>query len=85
MTLASSSTTTKQVGGRRLLFSNGFPDGLFSSNRKLLQTTPKVDIVVAQDDTVNYKTISKGVAATAKLSGKWRVVIHVKAGVYKEC
>ncbi|KAJ1377689.1 Pectinesterase, catalytic [Sesbania bispinosa] len=60
MTLASSSTTTKQVGA------------------------PKADIVVAQDGIGNYKTISEGVAAAAKLSGKWGVVIHVKASVYKE-
>ncbi|KAJ1437902.1 Pectinesterase, catalytic [Sesbania bispinosa] len=84
MALASSSTTTKQVGGRRLLLSDGFPNWLSSSDRKLLQTAPKADIVVAQDDTGNYKTISEGVAAAAKLSGKGRVVIHVKAGVYKE-
>ncbi|KAJ1418250.1 Pectinesterase 2 [Sesbania bispinosa] len=70
MALASSSTTTKQVGGRKLLLSYGFPDWLSSSDRKLLQTTQKADIVVAQDGTGNYKTISEGVAATAKLSGK---------------
>ncbi|CAL5215190.1 unnamed protein product [Lathyrus oleraceus] len=87
-TLASSSSSlsssnTKQKGGRRLL-SDGFPYWLSGSDRKLLQTTPSADIVVAQDGSGNYKTISEGVAAASKLSGKGRVVIHVKAGVYKE-
>ncbi|KAJ1424333.1 Pectinesterase, catalytic [Sesbania bispinosa] len=69
-----------------LLLSYGFSYWLSSSDIKLLQTTPKADIVVAQDGTGNYKTISEGVAAAAaaKLSGKGGVVIHVKAGVYKE-
>ncbi|XP_027340137.1 pectinesterase [Abrus precatorius] len=82
-----SSLSTKQSGGRRLLSNQyGFPYWLSPSDRKLLQatTTPKADIVVAQDGTGNYKTISQGVAAAAKMSGKGRVVMHVKAGVYHE-
>jgi len=88
-TLASLSSSTKNNGGRRLL-SDGFPFWLSSSDRKLLQATPgsgtapRADIVVAQDGSGNYKTISEGVVAAAKLSGKGRVVIHVKAGVYRE-
>ena len=83
MTLTTSST--KQSGGRRLLLSDGFPYWLSHSDRRLLQeTTPKADVVVAQDGSGNYKTISEGVAAAAKLSGKGRVVVHVTAGVYKE-
>ncbi|KAL2648951.1 hypothetical protein GLYMA_05G236900v4 [Glycine max] len=83
MTLTTSST--KQSGGRRLLLSDGFPYWLSHSDRRLLQeTTPKADVVVAQDGSGNYKTISEGVAAAAKLSGKGRVVVHVKAGVYKD-
>lgn len=86
---SSSSSSTKQNGGRRLL-SDGFPYWLSGSDRKLLQATPgsgigpRADIVVAQDGSGNYKTISEGVAAAAKLSGKGRVVIHLKAGIYKE-
>ncbi|KAK7358265.1 hypothetical protein VNO77_00191 [Canavalia gladiata] len=79
-----SSSLTKQIGGRRLL-SDGFPHWVSSSDRRLLQvTTPTADVVVAQDGTGNYKTISEGVAAASKLSGKGRVIVHVKAGVYKE-
>lgn len=70
------------------MFSNdGFPYWVSASDRRLLQATgaaPKVDVVVAQDGSGNYKTISEGVAAAAKLSGKGRVVVHVKAGVYRE-
>ncbi|XP_068471290.1 pectinesterase-like [Phaseolus vulgaris] len=83
MSLASLSST-KQNGGRRLL-SDGFPSWMSHSDRKLLQeTASKADVVVAQDGSGNYKTISEGVAAASKLSGKGRVVVHVKAGVYKE-
>lgn len=97
---ASLSTNSKQIGGRRLLSAtlsqknkiprdqdHGFPVWLSSSDRKLLQVPreeAKADVVVAQDGSGNCKTISEGVAAAAKLSGKGRVVIHVKAGVYKE-
>ena len=77
------STTAKQVGNRRLLVS-GFPTWLSAADRKLLQTTgapPKADIVVAQDGSGNFKTISEAVAAAG---GGKRTVIYVKAGVYKE-
>ncbi|TKY60948.1 pectinesterase/pectinesterase inhibitor 6 [Spatholobus suberectus] len=87
MTLTSSSLSSssiKQSGGRRLR-SDGFPYWLSHSDRRLLQESePKADVVVAQDGSGNYKTISEGVAAAAKLSGKGRVVVHIKAGVYKE-
>jgi pectinesterase len=80
---SSSLSNTKQNGGRKLL-SDGFPSWLSSSERKLLQATTGADIVVAQDGSGHYKTISEGVAGASKLSGKGRVIIHVKAGVYKE-
>ncbi|KAI4357603.1 hypothetical protein L6164_001541 [Bauhinia variegata] len=87
LALASSSSLVngKQTGGRRLL-SHGFPEWLSASDRRLLQATgtgPKADIVVAQDGSGNYKTISEGVAAASKRGGG-RVVVYVKAGVYKE-
>ncbi|KAF1862404.1 hypothetical protein Lal_00026937 [Lupinus albus] len=87
--LSSSESSTKQVGGRKLLSSHdGFPNWVSSSDRRLLQATRvaplKADIVVAQDGSGNYKTISEGVAAASKLSGKGRIVVHVKAGIYKE-
>ncbi|VVA14564.1 PREDICTED: pectinesterase [Prunus dulcis] len=84
---------SKQVRGkRRLLLSesdDGFPEWVSFADRKLLQSTgggPKADMVVAQDGSGNYETISEAVAAAQNLrSGSTeRFVIHVKAGVYKE-
>ncbi|KAL9389660.1 hypothetical protein Peur_018265 [Populus x canadensis] len=82
---------TKQDGGRRRLLVDGFPSWVPASDRKLLQSNgraaPKADIVVAQDGSGDYKTISEAVAASAKLrSGtkSKRFVIYVKRGVYKE-
>ncbi|XVE74667.1 hypothetical protein DITRI_Ditri12bG0035600 [Diplodiscus trichospermus] len=76
-------TAAKQGGNRRLL-AHGFPSWLSAADRKLLQkrgAPPKADIVVAQDGSGNYKTISEAVAAAG---GGKRTVIYVKAGVYKE-
>ena len=88
--LASSSTYStmlhsKQIGGRRLLNSDGFPTWVSAADRrKLLQSSesgPKADAVVDQDGSGNYKTISEAVASA---SGSGRYVIYVKQGVYKE-
>ena len=77
----------KRNGGRRLLV-NGFPTWVSAADRRLLQSSgvgPKADVVVAQDGSGNYKTISEGVAAAVKLGGgSKRVVIYVKRGVYRE-
>ncbi|KAJ7954292.1 Pectinesterase [Quillaja saponaria] len=94
-TVSSSSSSAvierKQIGGRRLLSGghNDFPKWLSAADRRLLQAVEpasKADIVVAQDESGDYKTISEAVAAAAKLSsgGNRRVVIHLKAGVYNE-
>ncbi|KAB2614212.1 pectinesterase [Pyrus ussuriensis x Pyrus communis] len=47
---------------------------------------PNADMVVAQDGSGNYKSISEAVDAAYKLQGgaTKRFVIHVKAGVYRE-
>ncbi|MED6180416.1 hypothetical protein PIB30_010046 [Stylosanthes scabra] len=77
-------------GRRRLLLSSssshGFPEWLSVSDRRLLQaaTPPKADVLVAQDGSGSYKTITEGVAAAARIGGGRRVVVHVKAGVYRE-
>lgn len=78
------------IRGRRLLSDgSSWPEWLSGATRKLLQSrlaaTEAADIVVAQDGTGNYKTISEAVEAAAKLGGgSNRIVIHVKSGVYKE-
>ncbi|QHO15540.1 Pectinesterase [Arachis hypogaea] len=60
-------------GGRKLLSFNGFPEWLSPSDRRLLQAlpgtaAPKADIVVAQDGSGNYKSVSEGVAAAGRLT-----------------
>ncbi|OVA00276.1 Pectinesterase [Macleaya cordata] len=74
-------------GNRRLLSVDGFPRWVSTVDRKLLQssTSTTADVVVSQDGSSNFKTISEAVAASVKLrKGTKRFVIHVKAGVYKE-
>lgn len=55
-------------------------------NRKLLQSRPKVDVQVAQDWSGNYKSISEILTAVSNLrrSTIAKIIIHVKAGVYRE-
>ncbi|KVI05430.1 pectinesterase [Cynara cardunculus var. scolymus] len=78
----------EQIKGRRLLATNKFPKWLSISDRKLLATpsgATSANIVVAQDGSGNYKTISEAVSAVPSLrKGNSRFVIYVKAGVYKE-
>ncbi|KAL2518821.1 putative pectinesterase/pectinesterase inhibitor 6 [Abeliophyllum distichum] len=79
--------STNMLHNRRLL-SDGFPEWLSTGDRKLLQSpaaaTEKADIVVAQDGSGNYNTISEALAAAAKRRHTNRFVIYVKTGVYKE-
>jgi len=71
--------------GNRKLLSNGFPSWVSAADRKLLQSSSVIaNLVVAQDGSGNYKTISEAVAASGRLSGGSRFVIHVKAGTYNE-
>ncbi|PON62768.1 Pectinesterase inhibitor domain containing protein [Parasponia andersonii] len=86
-----STKTTSFIHGRRRLLSDRspWPVWLSGASRKLLQSgagaTEAADIVVAQDGSGGYKTISEAVEAAAKLGGgSKRIVIHVKSGVYKE-
>ena len=72
-----------------MLLDDGFPEWVSAADRKLLQSTssgPNADMVVAQDGSGNYKSISEAVDAAYKLQGgaTKRFVIHVKAGVYRE-
>lgn len=73
---------------RRLLAHDFFPEWVSAGDRKLLQSagaSRKGDIVVAQDGSGDYKTISEGLAAAAsRRSGSKRFVIYVKKGIYKE-
>lgn len=79
---------SKQNTNRRLLAHDNFPEWVPAGDRKLLQSagaSRKGDIVVAQDGSGDYKTISEGLAAAAsRRSGSKRFVIYVKKGIYKE-
>ncbi|XP_068316421.1 pectinesterase 2-like [Pyrus communis] len=66
------------------MYTEGYPSWVSPGNRKLLQSTPTADVVVAQDGSGNYKTIKAALDAAAARSGSKRFVIHVKRGVYKE-
>ncbi|KAK6134248.1 hypothetical protein DH2020_032010 [Rehmannia glutinosa] len=88
---SSSMSLAKQNKNRRLLslgHDDEFPEWVSFGDRKLLQSSTKLaDIVVAQDGSGNYKTISEALAAAAKrrTSGtNKRFVIYVKKGIYKE-
>ena len=66
-------------------YKDGFPSWVSGGDRKLLQSsTIAANLVVAQDGSGNYKTITEALNAAAKRSGSGRFVIYVKSGVYKE-
>ncbi|XP_031113933.1 pectinesterase 2-like [Ipomoea triloba] len=67
-------------------YTGGFPDWVKSGDRKLLQSSAasKADIVVAQDGSGDYKTVTDAVNAAGKRTGSGRYVIYVKGGVYEE-
>ncbi|XAR72212.1 Pectinesterase [Bertholletia excelsa] len=75
---------SKRTRGRRRLLSGEFPAWMSARERKLLRSPElKADIVVAQDGSGNFKTISEAVAKLSRGKSK-RFVVHVKSGVYKE-
>ncbi|KAL1828978.1 hypothetical protein ACET3Z_007390 [Daucus carota] len=82
MTSQTSGLPSKKPKARRLL-DHGLPEWISASNRRLLQTKPPLaDLVVAQDGSGDFTTISEAIAAVK--TGTKRFVIYVKKGVYKE-
>ncbi|XP_057777431.1 pectinesterase-like [Salvia miltiorrhiza] len=79
----SSSSTSKQKRD-----SDYFPDWVSARDRRLLRSSGgsiKADIMVAQDGSGDYTTISEGLAAAKRRGGGLRrFVIYVKKGVYRE-
>ncbi|KAJ7980513.1 Pectinesterase [Quillaja saponaria] len=72
---------TNKTLGRKDDEQQGFPNWVFSRERKLLQaTTIKANVIVAKDGSGHYQTVSEAIRAA---SGT-RFVIYVKSGVYKE-
>ncbi|XP_042020997.1 pectinesterase-like [Salvia splendens] len=66
--------------------SDHFPDWVSARDRRLLRSSVKADVVVAQDGSGDYTTISEGLAAAKRRGGGGlrRFVIYVKKGVYRE-
>lgn len=65
---------------------DGFPEWLSAGDRRLLQSSSpasQANVVVAQDGSGNYRTITQAVSAAPQKS-KNRYVIYIKAGIYKE-
>ena len=65
---------------------DGFPEWISAGDRRLLQSSSpasQANVVVAQDGSGNYRTITQAVNAAPKKSSK-RYVIYVKVGVYNE-
>lgn len=82
MASQTSAPSSKKSKGRRLL-DHDLPEWLSTSDhRLLLANAPVADLVVAQDGSGNFKTISEALAAAK--TGSKRFVIYVKKGVYKE-
>ncbi|KAL3528540.1 hypothetical protein ACH5RR_007862 [Cinchona calisaya] len=79
-----SETETEAKAGHSL---TDFPRWVRAADRRLLQTTntnaTKPNLVVAQDGSGDFTTISEAVAKIPQKSNT-RFVIYVKAGVYKE-
>lgn len=66
-------------------YKEGFPSWVAAGDRKLLQSsTPRANVVVAQDGSGNYRKVSEAIAAAGKRSGSGRYVIYVKQGTYRE-
>ncbi|KAL9258552.1 Pectinesterase 2-like protein [Drosera capensis] len=72
--------------GNKATYEDGFPAWVMRHDRKLLQSTAasSANLVVAQDGSGDYKTISAALAAAASRKGSGRFVIHVASGVYSE-
>lgn len=75
----------KVNGTEEQTYTDGFPSYVSAGDRKLLQaSSPRPNLVVAQDGSGNYRTINAAIDAASKMTRSGRFVIYVKAGLYKE-
>ncbi|XP_073125240.1 pectinesterase 2-like [Henckelia pumila] len=66
-------------------YKKGFPTWVRHGDRKLMEASnPQANVVVAQDGSGQYTTVSEAISAAGQRSGSGRYVIYVKQGTYKE-
>ncbi|CAN1180495.1 Probable pectinesterase/pectinesterase inhibitor 17 [Linum perenne] len=63
---------------------DGFPSWLTAGDRRLLQSEPPADLVVAKDGSGNFRTVKEAVAAAGERQRIGRFVIKIKSGIYVE-
>ncbi|CAL0324596.1 unnamed protein product [Lupinus luteus] len=84
--LISNALSLNKVPDQQQSYKDGFPTWVKPRDRKLLISSyaaSKANVVVAQDGSGNYKTVTEAINAAPRSSNQ-RYVIYVKAGIYNE-
>ncbi|XP_022973540.1 pectinesterase [Cucurbita maxima] len=86
--IAAVTATTSSTPYSQRILAGSFPKWVSGDDRMLLRdtTVKRADMVVAQDGSGNFRTISEAVAAAAEVrkASERRFVIYVKGGIYRE-
>ncbi|KAL8500361.1 hypothetical protein ACS0TY_020098 [Phlomoides rotata] len=85
--LSNTLALNKDASNYETSYEKGFPSWVGPSDRRLLRrsaSASKADVVVAQDGSGDFETVSAAIEAAGRRSGSGRYVIHVKEGIYEE-